>query len=696
MSETEPVLEPVPVTKDVPVVNGNGDIDSPPPEPELTNGLNKSEMEVSNGVDDSFVNGDNIADGEPGPVNGDCTGHDEEADLMGEDELPPPPEIVPDLPPPPPQECETQDLMCDKDTFESSVDPVIESSVDQMESNVDQVPEDIGEVECVDENEDLMNVSDSEAQQEEIVEQNVEVPKQQEEVSEEELVSDGGLQDEVEVEIQNNQQNEEVEQGQLIDLGEPEKEEEIPAAPVEPSAPLVDLSEPVEPELPPEPKEQPVEEVVAEPEEVSSVNQEPVSEVPETLPEPEPVVEPESVPEPVEEPVSVPVVEQVVEAPQEPEREPSPVPEPTPVVPQEPEVPVEEPTVEEPQQQVEETVPQVAYSEPAIVVDNKPAEEEAEVPPPPPPPLVDETPPPPPPLDENIPLRRVSGSSTPNKQSPSKEIESPLAISTPMNVAVVSPQPEPVAVGQEIEQQPEPVPVPVKTEPLAPPPQSPHPVAVVAPQVVSEEVSPPASSSPESPSATSEQAPSEGEKIEAEPVVSPQVSQKINKKNFKNKIKFGVDLVEASLKQLHFLYNVNRNPGLYEEWLFKKAIRRYEAFWLPLAAEHKKESLAAPLDIEWVWHCHMLAPVRYDADSKSIAGLVVEHKLMSEKDRTKSLEKSRKYWTAKYPNEPFEIDLVYKEKVVEETPVVEEPKQAEETPVQINEPKESENKGKIC
>lgn len=670
MSETEPMLEPVPVTKDVPVVNGNNDIDLPPPEPELQNGINKPVMDMSNGVDEHGehgMNGDNVADGEPGPVNGNYIGPDEvdeEEDLMGGDELPPPPEVVPELPPPP-QDCDNPDL-CDENAYGSNVDPI-------MESSVDPDIQDVGDIECVDENEDLMNVSDSETNPDEDVQDHIELPKHVDEVSEEELVSDSGLKDEVE--IQNNHQNEEVEQmteGQLIDFGVSEPCEEIPAASVDTSAPLVDLSEPIEQDIPIEPEVQ----TEAEPQQVEDIPVECQDEAPEY-----PCVE--------EEPESVPVAEELVELPPEPEVEEVPTSEPVEVQ-FHSEVRESKPAEEEHEPEME-SMPQVVYAEPAIVVDNKPAEEEVEVPPPPPPPLEDETPPPPPPLDENIPLTRVSGSSTPNKQSPSKELESPLALTAPVNVAVVSPQPEPVTV----EPKRQPKPVSAKVEPVV---QTTQPVAIVAPQVVTEEIGSP-SSPPGSPSTVSEHAPSEGDKGETQPLTSPQVSHKINKKNFKNKIKFGVDLIEASLKQLVFLNNVNKHTGLYEEWLFKKAIRRYEAFWLPLASEHKKECLAAPLDIEWVWHCHMLAPLAYEADCKNIAGLVVEHKLMSEKDRTKSLEKSRKYWTAKYPNEPFEINLVYKEKVVVETPVIEEPKavneqhQAEENTMENNEVKESDKKG---
>ncbi|WAR26184.1 GRDP1-like protein, partial [Mya arenaria] len=653
MSETDQALDPIPVTKDIPVVNGNADIE--PLDSDLTNGVSKPVMEMSNGVENNGLNGDHVEeDISEVPVNGDCENDpdincadDGDVDLMGGDDLPPPPEevpeIVPELPPPPPMadpQEEGIDSSVDQN-LESSVDPVVDTNANPaFESSVD--PEEVDD-QCMDNNDELMNVSDNEdaIEDKESVDNILELPPRiVEDFSEEELVSDGGLEEESYVNVVNTQKQtgeEDLQSDcQLIEFGEaappvpPTVERTVPEQKepeVEPAEPVESVSEPetIIPQisLPDEQEETAVEEDVQR-NEISEQNEMSVEPKPEVPVQPEQVKE-EEVPSQVEE--TVPVED---------------VPEPEP----------------------EQTQPQMGFSEPAIVVDNKPAEEEVEeTPPPPPPPLVDETPAPPPPLDESIPLRRVSGGSSPSKDS-SQSLESP----TPMNqnVAVVLPQPETQKQEQEAAPIPKPL-APVNQEPqqvqqeIVPPPS--QPVAVVAPQVhmePEEDVSPPASP-PGSPSTTSV-----GEIAEGEQISSPQVSQKINKKNFKNKIKFGTDLIEGSIKQLHFLKTVNNNPGLYEEWLFKKAIRRYEAFWLPLAAEHKKECLTAPWDIEWVWHCHMLAPVAYEADSRAQVGLLVDHKLLSEKDRTKALEKSRKYWHAKYPKEPFEIDLVYKEKVVEE------------------------------
>ena len=634
MSETEAVeVEPVPVTKDPTLVNGeNG-----PHPPEIQNGqLGKQTIDMSNGVGHDM---NDVVE----PVNGNMNGQDDETDLMEDDDLPPPPEVVSDLPPPPPSGVQ-EDVIIDEQVDEIGVEKV-NNEVEELESAAPAVSSEVDNL--VDLSEDIGGA---------VGVDNVEL-KPAMDISDEELVSDSGLKDEVDPEGQENKENEAVEQqaeAPLVDLGVSESvqeqvdEAEIPVVP-EPTEPLVPVSYQmvnIETENIPEAGslEQPVEDVGSS-------------------------IEPEIIEEPVQE------SESVIEAKNEPEIEPMPEPEPQ-------SVPVSEPTdkILEPEKVVEQSEPanevqqipevnitqeeeeepaveqsQVGYAEPDIIVDNKPMEDELqgeEEPPPPPPPLEEETPPPPPPLDENVPLKRDrrSGGSTPNKQSPSKEIVTPTA---PVVVETVKEQ-------EMIQQEPEVIPV---AEPVA----TPQKAVEKPPETVPTPVIPPVEdlSPPGSPSTVSEPALSEvgqGEPAEPHPSVSAQVSQKINKKNFKNKIKFGVDLVEAALKQLSFLNNVNRESGLYEEWLFKRAIRRYEAFWLPMAAEHKKECLAAPLDIEWVWHCHMLAPLAYETDSKNLVGLIVEHKLMSEKDRTKALEKSKKYWVTKYPNEPFEIDLVYKEK----------------------------------
>jgi len=53
---------------------------------------------------------------------------------------------------------------------------------------------------------------------------------------------------------------------------------------------------------------------------------------------------------------------------------------------------------------------------------------------------------------------------------------------------------------------------------------------------------------------------------------------------------------------------------------------RYELFWLPLVAQSSvTEDIAAPLDIAWAWHVHMLSPVSYEKDCNEVVSTLVDH-----------------------------------------------------------------------
>ncbi|XP_078364164.1 uncharacterized protein LOC144648506 [Oculina patagonica] len=118
-------------------------------------------------------------------------------------------------------------------------------------------------------------------------------------------------------------------------------------------------------------------------------------------------------------------------------------------------------------------------------------------------------------------------------------------------------------------------------------------------------------------------------------------------------------LVQAASNVLDFLEVVDEFPGLYAGPILRNAIRRYEVFWLPLAAKQGRESrlLAAPLDIAWVWHVHMLAPDSYEQDCLNIVSQVIDHTPMNRYQRQEGLQIARYLWETTYPGEPFEVDL---------------------------------------
>ena len=123
--------------------------------------------------------------------------------------------------------------------------------------------------------------------------------------------------------------------------------------------------------------------------------------------------------------------------------------------------------------------------------------------------------------------------------------------------------------------------------------------------------------------------------------------------------KIRVNLIQEAKTELDFLALVDDYPGLYAGPILKNAIRRYEVFWLPLAAKQGSDSrlLAAPLDIAWVWHLHMLAPHDYEQDCMNIVSQVVDHTPMNRHQRERGLQNARYLWEDAYPAERFEVDL---------------------------------------
>ena len=118
--------------------------------------------------------------------------------------------------------------------------------------------------------------------------------------------------------------------------------------------------------------------------------------------------------------------------------------------------------------------------------------------------------------------------------------------------------------------------------------------------------------------------------------------------------KFSIDLETAALYQLDFLKLVDQTPGLKTASCLTRSVYRYEEYWLPLAAEHPDECLSAPVDIEWVWHCHMLSPRAYEKDCKAVVDAVVNHRLKKLDEYNKAMDRSKQLWDLRYGNEkPF-------------------------------------------
>ena len=67
---------------------------------------------------------------------------------------------------------------------------------------------------------------------------------------------------------------------------------------------------------------------------------------------------------------------------------------------------------------------------------------------------------------------------------------------------------------------------------------------------------------------------------------------------------------------------------------------------------------APPLDVHFIWHCHMLAPLNYFADLQdSELGRAINHRPSGMAQLEKKREKTRPLWTAMFPDEPFDVPM---------------------------------------
>ena len=96
----------------------------------------------------------------------------------------------------------------------------------------------------------------------------------------------------------------------------------------------------------------------------------------------------------------------------------------------------------------------------------------------------------------------------------------------------------------------------------------------------------------------------------------------------------------------------------YQENYVRNSIRRYETCWLPLIttlSDNFEDDLkfAPPLDVQWVWQVHMLAPCLYKSDLERLFGRRVNFQTNIE--NIQSLRsKTQQCWSQEFPSEPFD------------------------------------------
>uniref|UniRef100_A0A0R3S2L9 VWFD domain-containing protein n=1 Tax=Elaeophora elaphi TaxID=1147741 RepID=A0A0R3S2L9_9BILA len=117
-----------------------------------------------------------------------------------------------------------------------------------------------------------------------------------------------------------------------------------------------------------------------------------------------------------------------------------------------------------------------------------------------------------------------------------------------------------------------------------------------------------------------------------------------------------IDLLSASQREANFLRMIDRKaPILYQQSVIENAVRRYECFWLPMQAARPDVRNIPPLDVHWVWHCHMLSPIHYQQDCETICGTMIDHKLLSSDEIQQRYEQSVSIWQSFCGDEPYDF-----------------------------------------
>ena len=123
-------------------------------------------------------------------------------------------------------------------------------------------------------------------------------------------------------------------------------------------------------------------------------------------------------------------------------------------------------------------------------------------------------------------------------------------------------------------------------------------------------------------------------------------------------IVFNINLKQLAKYELAFLKSIDRNKLLAEDNVIRRAIWRYEVFWLPLLARNQSFNglLSPPQDIHWVWHCHLLSPKHYRKDCRLLVGMQVHHKIqdIASKEFQEAQKLAESLWYNRYGSaEPF-------------------------------------------
>jgi len=120
--------------------------------------------------------------------------------------------------------------------------------------------------------------------------------------------------------------------------------------------------------------------------------------------------------------------------------------------------------------------------------------------------------------------------------------------------------------------------------------------------------------------------------------------------------KVSLDLTLAAENELDFLMLVDaQRAHLQDPALVSAAVERYEACWLPMQAAEPDVTVVPPMDVWWVWHCHMLNPTQYRKDLTAMLDMVVDHFHWSRAHSKLNLGRSVEKWRRFNVHEAYDV-----------------------------------------
>lgn len=119
--------------------------------------------------------------------------------------------------------------------------------------------------------------------------------------------------------------------------------------------------------------------------------------------------------------------------------------------------------------------------------------------------------------------------------------------------------------------------------------------------------------------------------------------------NFESELSQEVNFIGQILNHLEFLKLIDQLKVFYTGKALNRAIYRYETLWIPFcisldsAVSENRSEICPPMDIAWVWHCHILSS-NYFKDLKSNYGKIIDHKCIDIKEIKQKQDFTKQLW----------------------------------------------------